>query len=385
MDGALEKSISFILFIVIGIILKKKISTGDEINGLKKIILLIALPATIFIALLKVKVDGNLILFPILALVFNVILFVVTPILLKIIGIDGNSSKGRSAQLLLPSLAPGLSCFPFILEFLGDGSLAKAAMADLGNKFFVLFLLYLVAFKWHYKNADFEAKSLNSKLKGLLKALLYEPVNIFIIVALVLVSFGITLDKIPNFLSMTLSRLSFIMTPLVLLFIGLAVKIKKQQFFQLFSLLLLRASFTLLLIAVLISFADISIKKDILVMIAFGLSSASFWPFAHISAIHLKEKKEKTVEKTFDPNFALSILALSLPISVLLILGILTAGNAFTETNNILILCGILFFAGILYPVFIKIKKSIMAKKSNETSNPKKVFFSFLRINKIQS
>lgn len=364
MDGALEKSISFILFILIGIILKKKISTGDETNGLKKIILTLALPATIFIALLKVKVDGNLILFPILALGFNVILFAVTPLLLKLIGIDGNSDKGRSAKLLIPSLAPGLSCFAFILEFLGEDSLAKAAMADLGNKFFVLFLLYLIAIKWHYKNADFEANSLKEKFIGLLKALLYEPVNIFIIVALILVSFGITLDKIPTFLSMTLSRLSFIMTPLVLLFIGLAVKIKKEQFFQLFSLLLLRAAFTLLLIAGIILFADLTIEKNILVMIAFGLSSASFWPFAHISAIHLKEKKENTVEKTFDINFSLSILALSLPISVLLILGILTAGNTFAETSNILILCGTLFFLGILYPIFIKIKQNMSPKES---------------------
>ncbi|SHM84796.1 permease [Polaribacter sp. KT 15] len=364
MDGALEKSISFILFIIIGIILKKKISVGDETNGLKKIILTLALPATIFIALLKVKIDGNLVLFPLLALAFNVILFAVTPLLLKIIGVDPNSDKGRSAKLLIPSLAPGLSCFAFILEFLGDGYLAKAAMADLGNKFFVLFLLYLVALKWHYNNADFEANSLKTKLKGLLKALLYEPVNIFIIVALVLVSFGITLDKIPNFLSMTLSRLSFIMTPLVLLFIGLAVKIKKQQFFQLFSLLLLRASFTLLLIAAVISFADLTVTKDILVMIAFGLSSASFWPFAHISAIHLKETKEKTVKRTFDINFALSILALSLPISVLLILGILTAGDTFAKTSNIFILCGILFFIGVLYPIYLKINKKVSLKKS---------------------
>jgi predicted permease len=371
MDGALEKSISFMLFILIGVLLKKKISTGEEINGLKKIILTLALPTTIFIALLKVKIDGDLILFPIIALGFNVILFAVTPILLKIIGIDINSDKGRSAKLLIPSLAPGLSCFAFILEFLGDDALAKAAMADLGNKFFVLFLLYLIALKWHYKNADFESNSLNTKLKGLFKALLYEPVNLFIIAALVLVYFGITIDKIPGYISITLTRLSYIMTPLVLLFIGLAVKIKKEQFLQLFSLLLLRAAFTLLLIAGIILFADITIKKDILVMIAFGLSSASFWPFAHISAIHLKEKKENTLDKTFDINFALSILALSLPISVLLILGILTTGNTFTNINNILMLGGILFFIGILYPILIKIKKSIVSNKSDTTSTIK--------------
>jgi hypothetical protein len=369
MDGALEKSISFILFILIGILLKKKNSTGDEKNGLKSLILTLALPATIFIALLKIKIDANLLLFPILALGFNVILFAVTPFLLSIVGIKKDSEKGRSAKLLIPSLAPGLSCFPFILEFLGDGSLAKSAMADLGNKFFVLFLLYLVALKWHYKNADFEANSLKSKLKSLLKTLLYEPVNLFIITALILVSFGITLDKIPNYIAITLTRLSYIMTPLVLIFIGLAVKIQKTQFFQLFSLLLLRASFTLILIAGIIFFVDMSIKNDILVMIAFALSACSFWSFAHISAVNFKENKEQVKEKTFDTNFALSILALSLPISVLLILGILTAGETFTNINAILILGGWLFAIGIVYPLCIKIQKSIVSKNVEFLTN----------------
>lgn len=364
MDGALEKTISFLLFIFIGVLLKKKISTGDETNGLKSLILTLALPATIFIALLKVKIDGNLVLFPFLALVFNVILFAITPLLLTLVGININSDKGRSARLLIPSLAPGLSCFPFILEFLGDGALAKAAMGDLGNKFFVLFLLYLVALKWHYKNADFETNSLKTKLKSLAKTLLYEPVNIFIIVALILVSFGITLDKLPNYVSITLSRLSYIMTPLVLIFIGLAVKIKKRQFFELFSLLLLRAGFTLLCIGGIVFFADITIKKDILVMIAFTLSACSFWPFAHISAVNLKEKKENTEQKTFDINFSLSILALSLPISVILILGILTAGNTFTNINNILILGGILFSIGLIFPIFLKITRNFKVDKT---------------------
>ena len=368
MDGALEKSISFLLFIFIGVLLKKKISVGDQTNGIKSLILTIALPATIFLALLKVKIDGDLILFPVLALGFNIILFAITPVLLFVIGIKMNSDKGRSARLLLPSLAPGLSCFPFILEFLGDGSLAKAAMGDLGNKFFVLFLLYLIALKWHYKNADFEANSLKTKLKSLVKTLLYEPVNLFIIVALILVSFGITLDKLPNFLSNTLSRLSYIMTPLVLLFIGLAVKFKSQQFFQILSLLLLRAGFTLLLIAGIVFFANISIQKDILVMIAFALSSCSFWPFAHISAVNFKEEKEKTSEKTFNTNFSLSILALSLPISVILILGILTAGETFTEINNLLVLGGILFSLGLLFPIFLRITKNLKVNKGESKS-----------------
>jgi hypothetical protein len=113
-------------------------------------------------------------------------------------------------------------------------------------------------------------------------------------------------------------------------------------------------------------------------MIAFGLSSCSFWPFAHISAINLKEEAIPTKDKTFDTNFALSILALSLPISVLLILGIFTAGNTFASINNILILCGCLFLIGILHPIFTKIKKRFVSGKNN-SSKIKKSDVQFLR------
>ncbi|SFB98031.1 hypothetical protein SAMN04489722_101389 [Algibacter lectus] len=358
MENVLDKPISFLLFVVIGLLLRKKISAGDETNGLKSLILSIVLPATIFIALLKIKIDSNLILFPALALGLNLLLLAISPLLLLIIGIDENSPSGRSAKLLIPSLAPGLSCFPFILEFLGDGALANAAMADLGNKFFVLFLLYLLAVKWHYKKADTQKMPLKSRLKSLLLTLLYEPVNLFIFAALILVSFNISLDSLPNFLGSTLTRLSAIMTPLVLIFIGLAVKLKKKQFFEIFSLLILRAAFTLLLISAVVFTFNLVVKNDILVLIAFSLSACSFWPYAHISGIDFKEKNRAAQDKTFNANFAISILALSLPISVLLILGILTANTVFVSPSNLLFLSLVLFFIGIIYPVILKVRKS---------------------------
>lgn len=359
MDSALEKSISFLIFIAIGILLKKKISTAEQTNGIKSIILTIALPATIFIALLKINITSNFLMFPLIALFFNGMLFFVTPLLLKIIDISPNSPSGKSAQLLLPSLAPGLTCFPFILEFLGDDSLAKAAMADLGNKFFVLFLLYLIALQWHYKtNLNFEKKSIKSKVKSLLKTLFYEPVNVFIFVAILFVSFGITLDKLPTILASTLTRLSTIMTPLVLIFIGLAAKIQKKQFFQIASLLMLRASFTLIIVAGIVVLLKVSNTNDILVMLVFGLSSCSFWPFAHIASINAKENNQNPDNKTFNTNFSLAIIALSLPISVALILGIFTAGNTFTEIHTMLGLSGVLFLIGIGYPIVTKIKNS---------------------------
>jgi len=366
MDGAIEKSLSFLLFIAIGILLKKKIPIGSETKGIKSLILTVALPVTIFLALLKINIDIQLILFPVMAIGFNLILFVVAPFMLRAVNISPNSDKGKSGRLLLSSLAPGLSCFPFILEFLGDASLAKAAMADLGNKVYVLFVLYLVALNWYFKNQKGQIKSSSLQVKSVLKSLLYEPVNLFILAALILVSFGVKIENMPSFFATTLTKLSYLMTPLVLIFIGLAVKFGKQQFFQIFSLLLIRAALTLLLIAAVIYFGNIQMENDILVMIAFALSACSFWPFAHISMVDLKESESKVKQKTFKPNFALSILAISLPISVLLILGILTAGKTFTSINSILVLSALLGSLGCIYPIVLWVKKNSINKNRSE-------------------
>jgi len=60
METTIQKTILFIIFIGIGFILKRKFTTKAEIQGLKKIILNLALPATIFIALMGVEIDRNL-------------------------------------------------------------------------------------------------------------------------------------------------------------------------------------------------------------------------------------------------------------------------------------------------------------------------------------
>ncbi|MEC8833032.1 MAG: permease, partial [Bacteroidota bacterium] len=241
MDVGIQKTIVFLFFIFIGVLLKVKFKSKEEITGIKKVILNLALPATIFIALLGIKVELHLLILPILALGLNLLLFFAMPLILPLMGIGKGSSEYRTAKLLVPSLAPGLSSFPFILEFLGDEYLAKAAMSDLGNKVFVLFFLYLVAMNWHYSLQTNEKRNGGAKLKPLIKAMISEPVNVFIAAALALLAFGLSMDSLPFFMSETLEKLSLIMTPLVLLFIGLAVKIKRTQFFQIFSLLSTRA------------------------------------------------------------------------------------------------------------------------------------------------
>jgi hypothetical protein len=335
MEIPLQKTITFLLFIGIGLLLKVKFDKKEELLGIKKIILNLALPATIFLALIGVTIDVGLMTLPFLALFLNLALFYAFPFLLPAVGIEKGSAKYRTARLLVPSLAPGLSCFPFVLEFLGEPYLAKAAMADLGNKVFVLIILYMVAMNWHGLLELQPAVSKTSKLKSLVLAMISEPVNIFIVIALILVFLGLNLESLPFFLQDGLGRLSTLMTPLVLLFIGLAVKIKRKQLLTLLSLLLLRAGVVVLLSAIVVALSGIG-PNDVLLLLCFGLSACSFWPFSHIALIEAKEVDRTKSQKTFNSTFAINILALSFPLSTLLILAVLTSGSTFTTVLPIM-------------------------------------------------
>lgn len=354
-----QKILVFLLFIGIGFILKSKFSSKAEIAGLKKIILNLALPATIFIALLSVDINKELLLFPILALGLNGILYLSTVIILPFFGIKKGTPNYNTARLLFASLAPGLSCFPFVLEFLGESFLAKVAMADLGNKVFVLIILYLIAMQWYLKNNAKTTKFNTAKLFDLIKTLVFEPVNLFIMGALVLMAFGLHLENLPFVFSDILSRISLLMTPLVLLFIGLAVNIKKNQFAQLFSLLCIRAAISFMLIGIL----DLIIPMEtttILLALAFALSACSFWPYAHIASVDALEVAKADTNKTFNSNMAISILALSFPLSTILIMGVLNSGNLFSNTIAIFIGSAALFLIGSLPILFSRIPKQLM-------------------------
>ncbi len=363
MDIGIQKTIVFLFFIFLGVLLKVKFKSKEEIVGIKKIILNLALPATIFIALLSVQIELNLFLLPLLALSLNLILFLVFPLVLPFLGIKKDTPEFRTTSLLVPSLAPGLSCFPFVLEFLGEEYLAKAAMADLGNKAFVLIFLYLVAMKWYLKLHDQKQVKGFSKIGSMFKVMVTEPVNLFIAAALVLLGLGINMTSLPFVFSETLQKLSLIMTPLVLLFIGLAVKIKRKQFIQIFSLLSLRASLVFLICGIFVAITGIEAKNEVLLLLAFGLSACSFWPYAHISLIDSLEAETETVKRTFSNNFGISILALSFPFSTVLVLGVLNSGSLFSATPYIFLVSAALAVFGLIAPLFSWLKNVLKSQK----------------------
>ena len=344
MSDALQKAFTLLLLIVLGLVLRSKFKNKQQTDGIKEMVLSVALPSTIFIALMKVTVDSKLIIVPALTLVFNFFMYFITPLALSFFGVEKDSPTGRTLVMLLPSLAPGLSCFPFIAEFLGQESVAMAAMGDVGNKFFVLIFLYIVALNMFLKNAKSEEANLSTKIKSLLLNLVKDPINIIIASALILLSLGVSFKSLPAIIADMFDKTSAMMTPLVLIFIGLAVQLKQRKKRLISSLLIFRAGVTMLFSAAVISVLGINDPTMVLLAVAIPLSSASFWPFAHISAFNLREENSGLPKerRTFDAELAVLVLAFSLPFSTLLILGILSAGTFFAHLPT-LIITGLIF------------------------------------------
>ncbi len=341
----------------LGLLLQRKIGSPEQLKGLKVLILSVALPATIFVALLNVELSQDLLILPLLALAVNGLLLGATHLSRGLFSELG-AARQRTMMMLLPSLAPGLSCFPFIAEFLGEDAVALAALADVGNKFFVLILLYFLAIHWYQRVNVATSSGEGNKLKQLLLALVGEPINIVMIVALVMLAFGLNLQSLPGAVGSVVLRLSSIMAPLILLFIGLAVKITRSDFGLIFRLLLWRAGLALMVSAAFLALLPGLSVPMALLAIVFPLSSCSFWPFAHMSAVDMQEEG---AGRTFDVGFGLSTLAVSLPFSTTLILGIFSFQSTVANPIHLLVLgSGMLAIA--CTPWFIaKIKHQITA------------------------
>lgn len=368
MSSATTKTISLLLLIIIGYLFRKKIKNKDQREGIKTLILSLALPATIFIALLQINFSSDLIIIPILSLGFNIVMhiLVVKLPLRPVFGIPVN--QYRVLIMLIPSLAPGLSCFPFIMEYSGQGPLAMAALADVGNKIFVLIISYTIAMKWYFEANKDSMPDEGNRVKDLLFSLLNEPVNLVIVTAIVMLSMGLSYSAFPEFIRLSIDRLSLMMTPLVLLFIGLSMRLTWDQVRTIFSFLFFRSGIAFLISGLLLFFFAVTDIPTILLIVVFPQSACSFWPYAHMASVaQLESKAEgKPTSRTFDLDFAMNVLACSMPFSVILILAIYASGNFFTSTSNVFICAGISLTLAVL--VVLLSSKAIAVYKSNTTA-----------------
>jgi len=332
--NSISTTISLLLLILVGYVFRGKIKNKEQRDGIRAIILGLALPATIFIALLKINFSVELMLVPVLALGFNVVVYLLVSKLPMNSFFNIPDNQYRALILLIPSLAPGLSCFPFILEFSGENMVATAALADLGNKIFVLIIAYIIAMRWLMQVNQEEPKQKRVQLKNLLISLVNEPVNMVIMVAIVMLCVGLGYESLPLFVKLSVDKVSLMMTPLVLLFIGISIQLTWHQVKTIFSFLFLRSGIAFLVSAVLLLILPINDVATALLVVVFPQSAVSFWPYAHMTSVNALSS-EKSGQKIFDLGFAMNVLACSMPFSVVLILAVYSSGDFFAGTAHL--------------------------------------------------
>ncbi len=357
MSAGFVKTLSLLLLILIGFIFQKKIKGKEQLDGIRTIILSLALPATIFIALLQINFESGLIVIPILSLSFNILLYLLMDKLPLQPIFNIPVSQYRTLIMLVPSLAPGLSCFPFIMEYSGQSALAMAALADVGNKIFVLIISYTIAMKWYYEVNKKHTENESFKTLDMIKSMVNEPVNMVIIISILMLIFGLNYQSLPQVITLGIDKLSLLMTPLILLFIGLSVRLTWSQAKVILSFLFFRSGIAFALSAIVLYFFPVSDVSTILLIIVFPQSACSFWPYAHMVLVGKIESKlpanqHSVKTKTFDQDFAMNVLACSMPLSVIIIMIVYASGNIFTTMTPILSSSGTLLLASVLIPLF---------------------------------
>ncbi len=354
MDIALHKTLAFLVLIIVGLLMRRSLRGPGSQQALKQVILNLALPAVIFVALLKLQVGAAMLVVPLATVAFNLVMLGCCWLLLPAFGVARHSAEMRTFLLLLPSLAPGLSCFSFVSAFLGEEALAHAALADVGNKVSVLFFSYLLAMHWFYRLNSQVNPSGNAKLKSLALGMLKEPINLVMVLAVFLLGCDIHVDAFPPFLSDAIGLLGQLMTPLILLYVGISVTADWRQFLLIGKLLMLRAGIACLFSAVLlVSLPGLPVASALLI-VAFPQSACSFWPLAHMGMVGTLGKAHRSSVRVFDDALATNLLALSLPFSITVILALFNGGATFVEPVNVLSLGAVFLVVSALLAVMTR-------------------------------
>ncbi|WP_206753838.1 hypothetical protein [Leptolyngbya sp. FACHB-17] len=329
----INKAISLLLLIMVGYLLKPKFSSETSVGAIRAFILSAALPATIFSSTIEIDTRLDLVLLPSFALAVNLYLMLIGFGLTYLLIPKTEKSKRRALVLLFPSLAPGLTVYPFVEQFLGTQGLAWAALADMGNKFFVLIGLYALAIIWYQG----KAKCSNSEIKphwqqiGLF--LLSEPVNLAIVLGVILATSGIKSVSLPVAVLDTIQKLALCATPLILVYVGISLNLKSLRLGTILMVLLARAGAGFLLSAAAIALIRPTSEITML-MIAVPQASCSLWSLLHGTRIN-QQSSEKNQKLFFDTEFATALLAMSFPFSIAVLLIVFSSGSFFSSTVHL--------------------------------------------------
>lgn len=231
MDQAASGILKIIIFLLLGVLFRKKAILNQQgIEGLKKVILYLAIPSILYISFSKL--DFNLSFLPVSAAVFsiNFIMFWFGVLIFK-----SSGSKHRILPLSLSTMNFALLGIPLFEAVYGIENLHYYTVFGVGNEIFIWFVFYFM-FRWFLSSDHAES----SEWKSFLKTPVIWGILLGCLAGLLKIDITGSDNFIVSAVSDVLVTASKLTTPLILIFIGFNISLSSKYTLQSLKYVLLR-------------------------------------------------------------------------------------------------------------------------------------------------
>jgi len=219
MEAVISKVIPILLLFMMGYIFKKTSYFNNEtINGFKKAVINIGLPAVLFITFVNLEFKREYFALIIIIFVLCMILYFVGKILNNIPAI-----QNPILPFLMTGFCFGLLGIPLYSTVFGEANLAELSVIGVGHELFVWFV-YVSLVKLTFKGEKFSLKT----IKGFITSPLILAVVIGLFINLAGLSKFFYSQPILNGIYVTVEYLSKIATPLILIVVGYGLSFNKK-------------------------------------------------------------------------------------------------------------------------------------------------------------
>lgn len=341
----LERHILPLVIIILGILLRFKLGTQKDFSVVKDIYQFALLPSTILVSLTNLSLDASALIWPGFGLMYNVVVFLMLRMLCSLA--LPRQVQNQTLNLICLeacNLAPGLSSWAFIDNFNNPALKGLLAFADFGNKFFAIFVTRCICY-WLARRSLQEdgAKRSSCKVLGnMLSKFLSEPVTIACVLGLLFSAFGLQCEQI-SFFCPALDRISKGTLPVLLLYIGAKLHVPSVEHIFVVSLLITRAGLGLLLAAFATNMLPLDNEQNLGVVLFFQ-SSCGYMPLSSMGSVSQELSQNSRDEDKFHLDTPSDLLALSFPISILVLFVISFFEEWFVIPRN-LIAMGFIFIS----------------------------------------
>ena len=298
--------LKIIVFLVIGWgfryagILKR-----EDIEGLKKIILNIAIPAVLFLSFSRLDFSPGFIPVILVVLMINLILFWLGVLLYKLTG-----SRHRILPLLLSTMNFALIGIPLYEAVFGVENLHHYTMLGIGNEIYGWFIFFFM-FRWFLT----KGKSRGGINKGFIKSPIVWGIILGCLFSILGLNPGASENALVLGICETLSAAAGVTTPLILIFIGFNISIKLSHLKQGLGLVALRLALAGtvgygLKLTVLDRFIDASTYYEAAFLLLISLPAVFALPI--LTAEYLEEDETAVLNNTIVLHSVVTIMIFSI-------------------------------------------------------------------------